>query len=1262
VEHLSRLHMTGDRRELDRAVADCRRAVALTPAGSPEYPERLSELGDMLSMTFDITRQRAFLEEALAVHQRAVESAPPGHPASVTVRVGMAAALLGSFQSGGPPEHLDQAMVLYEAAVPTYAPGDPLLAMVLARQSEAHGLRFMREGDVGDLVEAAEKMRQSIVATPADDDVQHLLRTVKYVVALLLVRDQPGIDEELTRALDTIRRGLPTLPGALGREVGAPMGPLLHMDHLPPFDAAQLEMSRTLFRAALDPEPELRAGLLGEYGKTIAQVAVESGQIEQVDNAIVHLRQALDEAPADGPQRAALLAVLGGLLGMRIEWTSELDAVDEMIEVLREAVAVAPPDDENRWMYLSNLGNGLNLRYSVVRRDDLLDEVIDTYRQAIEQAPGDHADRPAALSNLGTACFARFERWGHQADLDDAVGLHRAACEATPVDHANRPLYLGNLGGALTRRFRAQGHLADIDDAVVALRESIALTSESHVDRGGRLAALGLALLERYSRTGQKGSLDAAVATLREADRVTPPGHMKRWGVLVDLGLGLSLLDTPASRDEAIELLRETTQGAPAGSHDRRRAAMNLALILLGGQEGLLSREDLRLLAAVAVALEVSPAIWRQQLEPAIAAHGSRRAEEVDEAVDLLAQTVDEMPEQDPDHPTALGLLAVARQERSQVARRPDVAELDAAIGLLRDAVGGSPEGSPTLASSRYFLARGLRDRWERTGHEPDRQEAVEQFRDAVAVETASPSWRASIAQSWGELVADSQGPAAATEAFAAAVGLLDAAAWRGLDRHDQERILSDFGGLASDAAACALAAGDPERAVELLEQGRGVLLAQVIDARPRYDEVSAVAPLLADRLSEIQDTLDLPDTAGPAGDHEAAEADRLDRRYRLARRRDEILAEIRSLPGLAEFLLPPPFPDLRAAAERGPVVVVNVSRYRCDALVVTAEGVTPVPLPELSAESITSTTKAFLAALDAYAHADDPDELAPIGTTLDWLAEAIGRPVLGALGLTEPPASGDDTGGADAWPHIWWCPTGTLSFLPLHAVALDVAVSSYTPTLRALIHARDRRSTRREGGRRPLVVALPSTPDQDNLPGAKREAEAVRRLLPEAEVLVGADATHDAVVQALPGSACAHFACHGQQDLAAPSEGRLELHDGPLTVRELTASRLDSANFAFLSGCETSRGGEVLADECISLAASLQLAGYGNVIGTLWPISDLHAPAIVEDVYAVLTDGGTREPDMRSAAFALHRAVRRLRAPRAQAPLLWAPFVHIGP
>ena len=94
-----------------------------------------------------------------------------------------------------------------------------------------------------------------------------------------------------------------------------------------------------------------------------------------------------------------------------------------------------------------------------------------------------------------------------------------------------------------------------------------------------------------------------------------------------------------------------------------------------------------------------------------------------------------------------------------------------------------------------------------------------------------------------------------AMEGFAAAVNLLDTVAWRGLRRGDQERQLGRFIALACDAAGWAITAGLPRRAVELLEQGRGVLLAQSLDERARYHDLAAVAPELAAGLALVSST-----------------------------------------------------------------------------------------------------------------------------------------------------------------------------------------------------------------------------------------------------------------------------------------------------------------------------------------------------------------------------------------------------------------------
>jgi CHAT domain-containing protein len=187
--------------------------------------------------------------------------------------------------------------------------------------------------------------------------------------------------------------------------------------------------------------------------------------------------------------------------------------------------------------------------------------------------------------------------------------------------------------------------------------------------------------------------------------------------------------------------------------------------------------------------------------------------------------------------------------------------------------------------------------------------------------------------------------------------------------------------------------------------------------------------------------------------------------------------------------------------------------------------------------------------------------------------------------------------------------------------------------------------------------VSLHSTPGCPDLPAAEEETRLLRRRHPDTELVTGSAATIARVLEALDRCSWAHFACHGTQDLARPSHGALILYDGALTLRDIANLRLPHVEFAFLSACDTSRGGVVLADEALSLAATLQVAGFRDVIGTLWSIDDAFAPIVSDLVYEHLSGQNAGDP-----AAALHAAIGAMRRQHPEAVLIWAPYVHVGP
>jgi hypothetical protein len=432
-----------------------------------------------------------------------------------------------------------------------------------------------------------------------------------------------------------------------------------------------------------------------------------------------------------------------------------------------------------------------------------------------------------------------------------------------------------------------------------------------------------------------------------------------------------------------------------------------------------------------------------------------------------------------------------------------------------------------------------------------------------------------------------------------------------------------------------------------------------------------------------------------------------VDRRMALAREWDELVEEVRQLEGFEGFLRPPLLQTLLPAADDGPVAIINVSRWRCDALLVTREGVRSRTLADLTSEEATGRANTYLQTLQeterlAQVHLAAVERAENDGTavsrharvraaqalmasfeatdcmlqeTQTWLWDVVAEPVLDELGLLKPSEPGK------VLPRLWWCPTGPLTLLPLHAAGyhgetggaaprtvMDHVVSSYTPTLRALLEARRPRQPQAAGGgpeadsaKRLLIVAVSEAPGQPALRNVARERETLIELFPEEQhtLLDELTATRDAVGHELRLHRWVHFSCHGDQNLAEPSEGGLLLHDGMFTVADISARQFQG-EFAGLSACKTAIGGVDLLDEAITLAAALHYTGYRHVVATLWSVDDATTAYLFETVYRDLTAKGGFRPER--AARAVHAATLALRDASPDHPSAWMPFTHTGP
>jgi CHAT domain-containing protein len=145
------------------------------------------------------------------------------------------------------------------------------------------------------------------------------------------------------------------------------------------------------------------------------------------------------------------------------------------------------------------------------------------------------------------------------------------------------------------------------------------------------------------------------------------------------------------------------------------------------------------------------------------------------------------------------------------------------------------------------------------------------------------------------------------------------------------------------------------------------------------------------------------------------------------------------------------------------------------------------------------------------------------------------------------------------------------------------------------------------------------------------------------------------------------HFACHGVSDFTDPSNSCLVLqaadksHPDNLTVRQVSDVNLTRARIAYLSACSTVEiRAALLADEAIHLASGFQVAGFGHVIGCMWPSNDSPCVDVAKGFYERL---GADVQSNRQVAEALHTSVMEVRVSKKfrKQPLSWAQYIHLG-
>jgi CHAT domain-containing protein/tetratricopeptide (TPR) repeat protein len=1025
-----------------------------------------------------------------------------------------------------------------------------------------------------------------------------------------------------------------------------------------------------------------------------------------INEAIVLDRHALELSPPGHPKRPVSLACLAADLSNRYYQLGATTDLQEVIILDREALALRPQGHPDRSMSLNNLAIHLSTRYSQLGATEDLDEAIVLNREALDLFPQRHPDRSTSLSDLAIHLSYRYRRLGAIEDLYEAIFLDREALDLRPQGHPDRSMSLNNLAGHLSIRYNQLGAMEDLEEAIVLNREALDLFPQRYPGRSTSLNNLAAHLSSRYQQLGTIEDLYEAIFLDREALDLRPQGHPDRSMSLNNLAVHLATrynqLGAMEDLDEAILLDREALNLRPPGRPDRSISLSNLAAHLSSRYNQLGAMEDLD----EAIVLDREALDLRPQGRPDrsislsnLAAHLSSRynqlraMEDLEEAIVFDREALDLFPQGHPDRSKSLNNLAGHLSfrykqlglmedldeaiviDREALDLRPQghplrssslnnfaahlsirydqlgvMQDLDEAIILVREALDLRPQGHPDRSESLENLARYLCDRFTQSKQLPDKEEVFSLYAQLVHVPQIVSSVDLSAAKAWTRAAEDFQHPTILL-AYETSLRLLVQylAALPSLPQH-LVILKSLTSSLAVDAFSACLCKRAPAHAIELLEQGRGVFWSQLTRLHSPLDDVigsGQAGKTLADEFTRLSLLIRNAINSHGANQHE--------RLCHLNFEMHKVVTNVRKLPGLSRFLLPSLFPELQRTASGGPVIVVNASKYSCDALIIFLD-CAPVHIPLQITQEDVRDLSTELHTLTVRATKDDVTK--ELAFFLRKLWDQIVSPIVHFLQTTHPSES-----------RIWWCPTAEFSVLPLHAAGPfrkgqqnlpHLYVSSYTPTLTALIRARRGNPSNSTTEQKQFIaIGQATAAGESELHSVGVELENIRQRVDGLATFTridGAESCTSRVVEELGKNEWVHLACHGLPNRKQPFESAFALHDGHFTIQRIIECDLKNPEFAYLSACHTTVGDKDSPDEAIHLASAMQFVGFRSVIGTMWAVDDGETNKITSTFYRHMVDECGRLDHTR-AAFALNKTMKSVRIPLDQRIL----YIHLG-
>ncbi|KAJ6524356.1 TPR-like protein [Mycena capillaripes] len=1181
------------------------------------------------------------MNKSILMHEDAVQLHPDGHPDKPAQLNKLGSLLLDRFQQLGDVGDINKSIMMFEDAI----------KLILDDHPDKTGLNF------SDMNKSIMMLEDAIQLIPdSNSDKPLWLNSLGY--SLLCRFQQLGNLIDINKSIMMHEDAIPLIPD------DHPDKPLLlnNLSNSLTHRFQQLGNLNDLNQSILiqedavqftpDGHPD-KPARLNSLGSSLLHRFQKLGDLNDINKSIIMFEDAVQLTPDGQPHKLAWLNKLGNSLSRRFQQFGDVGDINKAIMIFEATIQLMPDDDPEKPGWLNNLGLSLSLRFE--RLGDLSDisKAIMMFEDAIQLIPDGHSSKPLWLNNLSTSLLIHLQQLGDLSYINRSITMLEDAIQLIPDGHANKPTLLNNLSNSLTRRFQQLGNLNDINKSILIKEDAVQLTPDGHPDKPAQLNNLGSSLLHRFQQLGDLSDINKSIIMFEDAVKLIPDGNPDRPLWLNNLGYSLlcrfQRLGDLSDINKSIMIVEDAIQLIPDGHPNKPSLLNSLGNSLLHRFQQLGDLSD------------------------------------INKSIMMFEDAIQLVPDGHPSKPLWLNNLGSSLSLRFQ--QLGDLSDINRSIMMLNDTAQLIPDGHPNKPGLWKNLGKSLLYRFQKLSDHGDLLKAISQLSLAAQSITGPVDVRFEASSTWA-LAARMCQHSSLLQAYARALELLPQLAWLGLSINDRHHHIMNAGKVVRDAAADAIAAFQYKQAVEWLEQGRSIIWGQLLQLRTPIDTLKQHYPKLADRFGFLSAQLEGVGTlleVTNAGNQQSPQ--RVAQQFHAyAHERDELIKEIRELEGFENFLLPRTLSQLSSAAQGGPVVILNTSRARCDALILIPglddDEVMHVPLTNFTlndAQDLHMSLRNLTGSRCNMSHhsdrlhghrEDDITSEEKFKHLLSELWQRVAHPVLDALAITTPSTTNLQ--------RIWWCLTGPLAFLPIHAAGLyedsqpsgsklsDFVISSYTPSLTALISGYQARpASEPQRAFKLLTVAQPFTDGQSDLPGTLAEIDHIQYNAAGKhclQQLQGNAATVDSVQQGMKECSWIHLACHGVQNVSNPTESALLLASGSqLTLSSIIRLSIPHADFAFLSACQTATGDKELEEESVHLAAGMLSAGYRSIIATMWSIMDNDAPRVASDVYEHLFK--VSPPDSGQSAKALHLAIRKLRKESGSEKsfMHWVPYIHIG-